>query len=73
MDENVVDVDVKDSDSLCEKLLKDKESFTYKLRRQLNSLGELRYENMSSSSVEKYEKIVLYSLSNEKSSHKHHN
>ena len=28
MDDNVVDVDVKDSDSLCEKLLKDKESFT---------------------------------------------
>ena len=54
MDENVVDVDEKDS----EELLKDKDSFTYKLRRQLNSWGELRYENMSSSSVEKYEKIV---------------
>ena len=59
MDENAVDDDVKESQSLDEKLLNDKESFAYNLRRLRAQLfEENRNGSMSSTSVEKYKKMV---------------
>ena len=59
MDENAIGDDVKESQSIDEKLLKDKESFAYKLRRLGAQLfEENRNGSMSSPSIEKYEKMV---------------
>ena len=59
MDENAIGDDVKESQSIDEKLLKDKESFAYKLRRLRAQLFEENGNgSMSSPSIEKYEKMV---------------
>ena len=58
-EEDAVDDDVKESGDIDEKLLKDKESFAYKLRRLRAQLFEENGNgSMSSPSIEKYEKMV---------------
>ena len=58
-EEDAVDDDVKESGDIDEKLLKDKESFAYKLRRLRAQLFETNENGeMSSVSIEKYEKMV---------------
>ena len=56
---NATDENVQESEDFDEKLLKDKESFAYKLRRLRAQLFEENVNgSMSSSSVKKYEKMV---------------
>ena len=57
--EDAIDDDVKESEVIDEKLLKDKESFAYKLRKLRAQLFEENGNgSMNSSSIERYEKMV---------------